>query len=202
MDKHQFRIIILACLAISGVLVFYILFSRKQTPQPQNLSYVPLIAKAQPSQVTTVESPDGKFTLAMKEEKGRETVHKFSISGDTPGDQEIFSKTASSNSTLSIPANAFSPDNKYVFLKEEEPAQTNYFVLTTSGAPIAKDAQTYDISSLFAAKYPNYKITDVTGWGAVNLIIVNVDKNEGGQGPSFWFDVGSKSFIRLTNRFN
>jgi hypothetical protein len=87
-------------------------------------------------------------------------------------------------------------------LKETNSAQTSYFVLTTSGAPVTKDAQTLDILSLFTAKYPNYTITDATGWAGPTLVVINTNKSDGGIGPSFWFDAGSQSFIQLSTRFN
>jgi hypothetical protein len=52
-----------------------------------------------------------------------------------------------------------------------------------------------EISELFYAKYSEYKITDITGWAAPNLLIVNTDDVNSEEGPSFWFDVSSKTFI-------
>ena len=58
------------------------------------------------------------------------------------------------------------------------------------------------MEELFAQKYADYKITDVTGWAAPTLLVVNTDKLDGTVGPSFWFDVASLSFTRLSTRFN
>ncbi len=202
MAKHLFRIIIPVCLVISAVSVFYILrFGRQGQERP---SYAPPVANAEPSYLTTAESPDGKIMLTMKEEKGSGTVtYTFLISSQSDGIQkEIFTKTVPTGTGLSIPHNSFSPDNKYLFLKETASGQTSYLVLSAAGAPVAQNAQTFDISSLFTDKHSDYKITDVTGWGGVNLIVFNTDKSDGGQGPSFWFEVPSGAFIQLSNRFN
>ena len=96
----------------------------------------------------------------------------------------------------------FSSDDKYLFLKETTGNQITYFVLTASGLPVTKDAQTVDFSSLFTAKYPDYVITDATGWAAPTLVVINTNKTDGKVGPSFWFDVQTKSFIQLSERFN
>jgi hypothetical protein len=202
MDKHQTKNIILICLVISVVVVFFAF--RKNSP-PQGITTTPApIPVVQASQLTIVSSPDGKMNLTMKEKKNEGLVtFTFILSDEVKGvKNEIFVKIVSSGTTFSIPANTFSPDNKYVFLKEENAGQANYFVLTTSGAEIVKDAQILDISSLFSAKYDNYKVTEMTGWGGMNLIVINTDKVEGGVGPSFWFEVPSKAIIQLSNRFD
>ena len=64
------------------------------------------------------------------------------------------------------------------------------------------ETPTIEFAELFESKYPEYKITAVTGWGGLNLIVINTDKIDGGTGPSFWFDLSGHSFIRLSNRFN
>jgi hypothetical protein len=60
-----------------------------------------------------------------------------------------------------------------------------------------------EFSSLFYEKFPGYKITEATGWGGLNLIVFNtVEAESGKRGPSFWFEVPTHSFIRLSTQFN
>ncbi|HKB88864.1 MAG TPA: hypothetical protein VKC53_04450 [Patescibacteria group bacterium] len=203
MDKHQSRIIILACLLISGAIVFFASHPRGevQTVGPIRTNQPIAIAKA--DDPARVVASDGKMSLTMREEKGKETTtYTFVAKNESIGSEnQIYSKTVPLGTVFSIPLNTFSPDDKYLFLKETSASGDTYLAMTSSGALI-KDAQTLDISSLFTAKYDSYKITDVTGWGGMTLIVVNTDKTDGGVGPSFWFDVTSKGFIRLSNRFN
>jgi len=195
-------------LLISAVIAFFALRPKQQpsgdssTPPP-----VPDISVAQASQpvaLTTVGSPDGKFSLNMKQEKGKDaTTYTFLMTDETSGVQkEIYSQTVLTGTTLSIPTNTFSSDDKYIFLKETSLTATGYFVLASSGVPITKDIQTLDISGLFTTKYQNYVISDVTGWAGPTLVVINTNKNDGSLGPSFWFDVASRSFIQLSTRFN
>ena len=212
MDKHQSSLIILACLVISVVAMTFILLTRGQQPKVPafvtsvigETSYALPAAKANASQETTVGSPDGKLALKMTEEKGKENVtYVFSILNSGDGSQkEIFRKTVPTSSTMVIPLNTFSPDDRYLFLKEADAGGTSYLVLSVSGAALTKNSQTLEIVSLFNAKYPNYKITDATGWGGVNLVVFNTDKSSGGQGPSFWFEAPGGGFIQLGTRFN
>lgn len=181
MDNHRSKIIILVCFLISAVSVYFILSSRQES----KITYAPPIAIADSPKLTDIKSPDGKDTLNVKEEKNKENItYTFTTS------KQIFTKTVPTGTVISVPFNTFSPDNKYIFLQEGN----TYFV------PL-KD-EILDINALFLEKHPEYKITDVTGWGGMTLIVVNTDKVSGGQGPSFWFDVTNQSFIRLSTRFN
>jgi hypothetical protein len=199
MDKRQSKFIIFSCLLISIIFVVFVLRPKIQTPTsnasptPTPLA-IPVALAAQPESVT---SSDGKMTIdAMKltDDKGS-TAYTFLVTDKDSGIQKgVFTKTEAPGATLSIPANTFSPDDKYVFLKETSTTSTDFFVITSSG--------TLDISGPFAAKYQNYVITDVTGWAAPTLVVINTNKVDGTLGPSFWFDVSSKSFIQLSERFN
>jgi hypothetical protein len=198
MDKLRSKLLVLAVALIAVFAAVTLLRTgRSQNPLPSSASAVSE-ATPSPSLATTLESPDGKVALTMRQEKaegGRRWA--FSVGG-----REIFSKVLPLGASFSIPLNTFSPDDKYIFLEEITPEKVSYPVLAISGEPLTKNAQTLEIVGLFAEKYPEYKVTDVTGWGGVGLIIVNTDKVEGGVGPSFWFEVASASFIRLSNRFN
>lgn len=204
MDKHQSKIIILVCLVISVAVVFFGFRVKTRPSSEVSVSPPPVVPEVQASQLTTVGSPDGKMSLTMKQKNGEGvTTYTFLITNEVNNDQkEIYTKTVSSGTAMTIPNNTFSSDNKYVFFKERSLGATNYLILTTSGAPVSKDTQILDFSSMFTAKYQDYVITDATGWAGPTLVVINTDKSEGGTGPSFWFDVASKSFILLSNRFN
>ncbi len=195
MEKHHYKILLVIFVLIAALGFIFVKFSAK--PQKGVIFSPPPmpVAEAQAPELTKVDSPDGKLTLTMKKEKTQNGVFYSFFTTDLTGVKNIvFTKIASAGATFSIPANTFSPDNKYIFLKEEYLGQTDYFLPTESGIS--------DISSLFAARYPDYVVTDITGWGGINLIVINTDEKSGEVGPSFWFDVPYKNFIRLSTRFN
>lgn len=203
MDKRPSNFIILAILAIFAAGTVFVV-SEISPSLPKVTSYTPREAKADPNKETTVDSPDGKMALTMKEEKGKEAVtYVFLISNQANSSQkEIFRETLIPGASISIPYNTFSPDNKYVFLKRADGGKDKYFVLSTAGTMLTEDSLFITFSDAFESKYPDYKITDVTGWGGLTLIVINTEKVGGGEGPSFWFDVASKSFIQLSSHFN
>ncbi len=197
MEKHHYKIPILIFTLVAAIAV--ILLSQKMQ-KTESESYTPSLAEAEEVFLeTSVISPDGKMSLNLKKEEVESGIkYTFFVKEMTSGiETEVFYKTVPTGENISIPANTFSPDNKYVFLKEEGVVQANYFVLSVDQSPNSlKILNPLNFSDLFNQKYDNYKITDVTGWGGINLIVVNTN------GPSFWFEVPSKAFIQLSNRFD
>jgi len=198
MAKHQDKssLWLLVGLAMVGGLVFL-------WPKPQE---VPIQEITEPSltsaPVLTAISADGEIELKMSQTKRNGSI-TWTLRTIRNEDEvrRIFWKTLPKDTTLSIPFNSVSPDNKYLFLKQTGPDKTHYLVLTTSGDPMFTEIQTIEFAEQFELEYSEYKITEVTGWGGIDLIVFNTDTAEGGIGPSFWYEIPSRSFIRLSNRF-
>lgn len=150
-----------------------------------------------------VESPDGTRTLTMKKQKNNTTATYSFFASKKPGNQEklIAAKIVSSSHSFSIPDNTWSPDNKYAFVMERTPSQKSYFVLPASDSLPQSDLQNTDVYVLFSQKYSQYILTDITGWAAPNLLIMNTNNETGERGPSFWFDITTQSFIQLSSNF-
>lgn len=202
MEKHHFKIPVLIFILVAAIAV---IFLSQKMQKSESAQYTPSLAEAEETPLlSSVISPEGKMTLNMKSERVEAgTKYSFSIKDSATGaENEIFYKTVSGGVTISIPANTFSPDNKYIFLRETNGIADSYFVITTSGEPITEDLQAYDISSPFSVKYPDLTVTEMTGWGGINLIVINTSRANGVKGPSYWFDVPSKSFIQLSSRFD
>lgn len=198
MAKHQGKssLWLVIGLAIVGGLVFW-------WPRPEPVP-IQVLTEASPSPepILSAISADGEVVLKMKQTKGAETTTwTLTASQAEEAARTIWWQVLPYDTTMSIPFNTVSPDNKYLFLKQTGPDKTSYLVLTVSGEPIIPETQTIEFAKLFESEYPEYIITEVTGWGGINLIVFNTDKVEGGIGPSFWYDVASRSFIRLSNRF-
>lgn len=204
MDKHHFRNIILILLLIALIAGAVAFFADGERAKIAEIPKFEATKTPSPAQTTLVVAPDGKKTLSMRTDKRTDGVTQtFSMS--SKGENvfsSVYSKTMAGEPAISIPFNTFSPDDKYFFLKETVGGTQNYFVLASSGSPVATDSQTLNVSEFFAKKLPDYTLTEVTGWAAPTLLVVNTDKKDGTQGPSFWFDLSTKSFILLSNRFN
>jgi len=191
--------LLLASLVIVALLaVNYFVIQTPKGNTDTNIVKEPEIPEAMAASENSVSSPDGTKTLVMKVVKGK-TQTDYSI---FTGGIEIFKKTVDNSIAYSVPANTWSPDNKYVFLKETGSAGTKFFALSPIVDYTQQDDKTANITDIFATKYPGMIITDATGWGGVNLIVFNTLKEDGGKGNSFWFEMPSQAVIQLANRFN
>lgn len=152
------------------------------------------------TQTQSVITPDGLKTLVMV---NKQADYSFYIEngGDSSTQKQIFSKTVDSTEKFSLPFDGWSPDDSQFFIKNNTGDQANYYVFNANGNPFG-DSQYLNITDLFKEKEPNYKLTDVTGWAAPDLVIVNSNTTDGKIGPSFWFVVSSRSFMILSTRFN
>ncbi len=150
-----------------------------------------------------VVSPDGKYSLSLNN-KGSDLIHQTVILQTVKDSSTkiLLEKSASKDSLLTVPSNTFSPDDKYIFLKDGADMNTKYLVLRTDSKNLKGETKSAEIISLFYAKYTDFVVTDATGWGGIGVIVVNTDYKNGKIGPSFWFEPASLGFIRLNTRFN
>ncbi len=161
-------------------------------PQP----VAPLVV-ADELNVVSQDSPDGKMTVTMnKLTVKNETTYSFYISKKL-----LFSKIIGPSARMSIPYNTWSPDDAYLFLKEDDKNVSSYYVFKASGANFTSQLAYINVSDLFTDRYPQYILTEITGWAAPNLLIINTMSQDGNIGPSLWFDIPSQSFIQLATHF-
>ncbi|QQG42121.1 MAG: hypothetical protein HYV90_02285 [Candidatus Woesebacteria bacterium] len=205
MDKHLSFYITAFIFAVIGILL---LVQSGKGNNPKVPAFVEAVQPSSSPMSLSIEealSPDGKKILMMKQQ-AKDGVITYTFSVLTPADNSkkiVFTKTFGPETTLVIPRNTFSPDNKYALLAEKSGEKFAYFVIPLFDSPNFQEPLNLPvINDHFYTKYQDYKITDVTGWGGIGLVVVNTDMAAGGIGPSFWFDVSNSSFIMLSTRFN
>lgn len=207
MGNHRLNWLLIGCLflVIAGVLIAVNFYIGKKGTGSVSKTIPPIFADINPGpKISTILAPNGKMSLIVKEEKGKDgqVTETFSAQTDTKGTVDIYSEVLATGDSISVPFNTFSPDNKYIFLKRTSATGITYFVLKTDGTDFKDNEKTIDFVSLFNQKYPEAKASDVTGWGGMTLIVVNVDKPDGTVEHYYWYDVSSNSFIALSSRFN
>lgn len=141
------------------------------------------------------ESADGSEVLTMRKQVNTDgsTAYYFYVDNNL-----VFARTLTNGETMSIPFNAWSPDNKNVFVKE---SNGDYFVISSAVSTDLNSISDVNPVTFFNNKYPSYKLTDITGWAAPTLLVLNIN-NDASTPISMWFDIQSKSFIPLAVRFN
>lgn len=162
----------------------------------------PTPASVPPIQTSSLDSPDGTETLIMKKKQiGTTWQYSFYVSTQKdPSQKLVLSKTTDLSQNITIPLNAWDPNNQYIFVKDSSPSQTHFFVFSSLGTPVSGNTPDVDVSDKFKDKLPDYTLSDVTGWAAPSLLIVNA-KNKDVALQSFWFDIQSQSFIFLATKF-
>lgn len=202
--KNILRIFLLVFL---GVALSFMLVGKKQINN-RNASAVSIpvtlpVEKPVSSRFETKEmvSPDGTKNLILEKQTEQDKINYAVLTKnvDEDNETEILVKDADVNYQLEIPHNAWSPDNVYFFLKQYDPA-TEYLVFFSSGEIFKDDTRYLSVKKLFSSKYPEFEIEDITGWTAVNLLLLNT-KSQNGEKISFWFEVPSQSFTRLGTYF-
>ncbi len=189
--------LILIVLVLAAVAFAY---RPKTTPSTANTSPTPNTARTRPAE-PSVANPDGTKKLIIRTQKlsGTSTTYMF-IVADGNNQRTIFTQTADATTSYSIPTNTWSPgDNTYVFLEEKSTSGARFLVLKASGQTFSEEELYLDVNALFAQTPNKYRIRDVTGWDAPQLLHVQMVTDEGAKGPSFWFDVESRVFLQLAS---
>ncbi|MDE2026798.1 MAG: hypothetical protein KGJ07_10015 [Patescibacteria group bacterium] len=210
--RHQIEIETMAIVLFAAVIGTSFAFMSK-SPKIRNVS-LPIIAMAPisptptplPAPVTTSQiSPDGTKKLSMTKSSNKDgnKTFAFTVTNTTTNETTQVYTVALSDETMDIPYNAFSPDDRYLFLEYNSKNGTQAWVMRSDGQPInaTTNEQYYNVTSLFQQKMPhaNYHIT--TGWASETLLIILTNNADGSEGTSYWFEVPSKAIIPLSTQF-
>ena len=162
----------------------------------QNIKQQPAYAQTEEQSVSSLDGTKKLILKQTQNEKGV-TYQVFIQNGSEP-QTLLFSKSATENESFTLPANAWAPEEKYVFIDGKNKGTTQTLVLKTDGTPFADGNQAADVASLFASKEADYHFDTATGWASPTLLIVESTKQDGSLGPSFWFEAPTQGFIQLS----
>ena len=149
-------------------------------------------------------SSDGKLQLTLKTHStaGTKTYsYVVAPTTDSSNNLAILTDTVDGDTVYTIPYNTFSTDNKYLFVEKSVKGMKHVLIFKTSGEPFAGREQSIDVRALFSAYTSDYAFSEVTGWASETLLIIRSVKADSTSGPSYWLNVSTRSFTRLSNRF-
>lgn len=204
---------LIVILIIVGAALFVIVPSRSKrlvsVPEPaktessDSVSIQSVEADTPAVETSSVNTPDGALTLIMEKTSlvnGSSEYAFFTLDNATQEKNEVFKKTILPGESIEVSSNAWSPDNKYFFIKEKTSSSTDYFVFKARGEQFADEKNYIDVRPLFVAKNTGYSLMDITGWDSPTLLHLFSEKESGQDGPSFWFEVPSNAIIPLASR--
>lgn len=147
-------------------------------------------------------SPDGRKEIDMVVTTNKDSSRTYVlISVDTSSNQPT--KLLSVNfpyESLSIPFNAWSPDDNYVFVNKNTKSGSQALVFRGDGQALASNEPFYNAYEIFTAKQTGNTYNETTGWASETLLIINTTNN-GSKSTSYWLEIPSKALISLSTQF-
>lgn len=153
--------------------------------------------------VSSQISPDGEKKVILKatQDADSTTYEIYTADENNANEKLIFTKILDSSSSMAVPFNTWSPDNKYFFIEQNEGGKKSVFVFEARGVQFANEAIYLDATEAFEKQNTGSNFDKATGWASETLIIINTKKQDGEKGFSYWFEVPSKAIIQLATDF-
>ncbi len=153
--------------------------------------------------ITSQISPDGTKQLIMTVTTNKDTskMYKFTTANaDGTNQQLIYSVIYSSQDTMSIPFDTWSPDDKYIFVTHTSQSGTEALVFQANGQPLDQTIPFLNLSTFFTTKNTGNSYSETTGWASETLLIINA-KTHNNSIFSYWIELPDKAIIPLSSQF-
>jgi hypothetical protein len=209
MNGKNLKILILLLILIAGIMIWK---TPKQNLQQVNQIQTPTVSISatnpgkNPSQNKTniyqIPSGDGSVKLiqtvtTLADGSSSNLIKTVNVANNK--ETTILEKNLANGTSIMIPSNSWSPDNKQFFVEQISPDNTYYFVYKGDGSSFKQGQSYLDIGSFWANSKYTYSINTVTGWASDDLLVVYTSKQDGTKGPSFWFVISTHSFLQLSS---
>ena len=155
------------------------------------------------SKVTSQISPDGTKILTMTQTIRQDGSKKYDVvASDIDGSNQksIYTTSMPAEGDLSIPFNAWSPDDRYVFVNRTDVSGFSSLIMRADGESLTSGSQMFDAKGLFDARNTGNSYQESTGWASENLVIINAVRQDG-EKASYWLEVPSGAIIPLSTQF-
>lgn len=189
------KLLVGALIGLAGILLI-VSFQKSFLKSQPLASPTPTIT---PVESSDVSSSDGKMKLLMEVQRhgNGSATYSFFVANSSGEEKRPLFTTTTTMGALSLPHNSWSPDKKLVFIREDGSEEFTFLVFKASGEPF-QNSQYLDVSEFFAKKLPKYVLRDATGWASETLLIITtMTADRSKPGPSFWFDIPSRTFLQL-----
>ncbi len=144
-------------------------------------------------------SADGKHTVVLKTIHNQDLTKTYEVSTDD--NPAFYTKTLGVNETITLPFNAWEPENRYFFIQENLSNGPKILVFTADGSAFGDGEPYRDLSDAYAKYGSTYTYDAATGWAGYNLIVINTKAEDGTQGASYWYELPYGSIIPLSTKF-
>jgi hypothetical protein len=169
-----------------------------QTSEP-TLTPTPTITFEPTTNTDTQISSDGTHKVNLKTTHNQDQSKTYEVSADNG--PVIFSQTLSANETITLPFNAWEPQNRYFFIQENLGSGPQVLVFKGDGTTFADGEQYLNLTAAYDKLGSTYSYDVATGWAGYDLIVINTKASDGTQGASYWFEPPYGSIIPLATKF-
>lgn len=152
---------------------------------------------------TTTESQislDGTHKIVLKTIHNQDLSKTYELATSDNG-PAIYTKTLSANENITLPFNAWEPQNRYFFIQENLESGPNILVFQADGTPFADGEAYFDLTDAFNHYGSPDTYDAATGWAGYNIIVINTKATDGSQGTSYWYELPYGSIIPLATKF-
>lgn len=142
-----------------------------------------------------------KITMTVTATKTTNT-YQFTVSNpDGSSPTTIYTTNLPISESMSIPYNAFSPDNTYVFVQHNIPSGSEAFAFQSNGNPFSSDSPYYNVTQLYNAHATGNIYDTTTGWASDTLLVILTKNAQGQESTSYWLELPDKALIPLSTQF-
>lgn len=155
-----------------------------------------------PADTPLVEATNSEGDLKLvgvsrRAEEGR-ISYAFKVKDEKKGtDLPLYTTIADPGSSIAIPQNSWSPDYKQVFIKTSGPSGEDYYLFKASGEPYADGKKYIAVGDYWSATNTTNKVNKVSGWAGPDLLMVYTTKEDGTEGPAYWFVTSTRKFMQV-----
>lgn len=210
--RHAIEIETLSLAIVAAFLGTFFAMYSNHTPKKSFVYSLPVVENLQPSPTAiptppvasfSQPSPDGSKEVTMKVRTNSDATRTyiFTITDTTTQTTIPLYTTTFATDSMSLPFNAFSPDNRYLFLNHNTKTGTEAWVFRADANPIAENVTYYNAKEIFDARNTGNTYQEATGWASETLVIINTTLSDGSKGPSYWLEIPSKAVIQLSTEF-
>lgn len=209
--KRQLELETIFLLMIGAAIsIFFVVYKNNYQPQFSMASNTPMSSPT-PEATTNPKitffsqiSPDGTKKVIMKKTETQDNMVTYSFSTVNENDSNeklIFTEKVDSSSSMDIPFNTWSPDDKYFFIEKNVGGIKSAFAFKATGEQFSGTEAYLDVTDIFAKQNTGNNFSEATGWASETLIIINTVKADNTKGLSYWFEVPGKAIIPLSTEF-
>lgn len=170
-----------------------------QTAQP-TITPTPTITFEPTTTTNSQISSDGTHQVVLKTTTNQDQSKTYEVSTSDNG-PAIYTQTLGPTENISLPFNAWEPQNNYFYIQEKLDSGPKVLVFNADGSPFGSGQPYLDLTDA----YTNYGSSDIydaaTGWAGYDIIVINTKSSDGFQGTSYWYELPYGSIIPLATKF-